>query len=89
MSSSRTTEIEAAVPAPRLFKAAILDWHNLQAPEVGYGKIIGAAPVEGDIGGVGSIRQFHFASGGPFALIKERLDFLDVEKCEARSTDPT
>ena len=63
MSSSWTTEIEAAVPAPRLFKAAILDWHTLQDPKVGSGKIVSASPVEGDIGGVGSIRQFNFASG--------------------------
>ncbi|KAF3322737.1 pathogenesis-related protein 10d [Carex littledalei] len=86
MSSSWTTEIEAAVPAPRLFKATILDWHKLQDPKVGSGKIVSASPVEDDIGGVGSIRQFNFASGGPFAFIKERLDFLDVEKCEAKST---
>ncbi|XP_078160736.1 pathogenesis-related protein 1-like [Carex rostrata] len=84
MSSSWTTEIEVTVPAPRLFKAAILDWHNL-APKVSSGKVVSAAPVEGN-GGVGSIRQFNFASGGPFTLIKERLDFLDVEKCEAKST---
>jgi Pathogenesis-related protein Bet v 1 family len=61
MSSSWTTEIEAAVPAPRLFKAAILDWHNL-APKIAPEKIVSAAPVEGD-GNVGSIRQFNFAPG--------------------------
>ncbi|KAJ4764488.1 Major pollen allergen Bet v 1-B [Rhynchospora pubera] len=84
MSSSWTFEIDSAVPAPRLFKAAILDWHNL-APKIASDKIVSAAPVEGD-GNVGSIRQFNFAPGLPFSFVKERLDFLDVEKCEAKST---
>ncbi|KAJ3699794.1 hypothetical protein LUZ61_003499 [Rhynchospora tenuis] len=84
MSSSWTTEIEAVVAAPRLFKAAILDWHNM-APKIASDKIVSAAPVEGD-GNVGSIRQFNFAPGLPFSFVKERLDFLDVEKCEAKST---
>ncbi|KAJ3699803.1 hypothetical protein LUZ61_003508 [Rhynchospora tenuis] len=84
MSSSWTVEIDSTIPAPRLFKAAFIDWHNL-APKVAPEKIVSAAPVSGE-GGVGSIRQFNFAPGLPFSFVKERLDFLDVEKCEAKST---
>ncbi|KAF3327909.1 Pathogenesis-related protein 1 [Carex littledalei] len=84
MSSTWTLEIETAVSCPRLFKASVVDWHNL-APKICSDKIVSAVPVEGT-GGVGSIRQFNFAPGGPFPLIKERLDSLDVEKCEAKST---
>ncbi|KAJ4793193.1 hypothetical protein LUZ62_044439 [Rhynchospora pubera] len=69
MSSTWTTEIEVAVPAPRLYKAAILDWHNL-APKIASDKIVSAVLVE----------------GLPFSFVKERLDFLDVEKFEAKST---
>ncbi|KAJ4753812.1 Major pollen allergen Bet v 1-B [Rhynchospora pubera] len=84
MSSTWTTEIEVAVPAPRLYKAAILDWHNL-APKIASDKIVSAVLVEGD-GNVSSIRQFNLAPGLPFSFVKERLDFLDVEKFEAKST---
>jgi hypothetical protein len=61
MSSSWSVDIETAVPAPRLFKAAVVDWHNL-APKIASDKIVSAAPAEGD-GSVGSTRQFNFAPG--------------------------
>jgi hypothetical protein len=61
MSSTWTIEIETAVPAPHLFKAAVVDWHNL-APKIASDKIVSAVPVEGT-GGVGSIRQFNFTPG--------------------------
>ncbi|XP_078160740.1 pathogenesis-related protein 1-like [Carex rostrata] len=84
MSSSWSCEVESSVPAPRLFKAAIMDWHNL-APKLSPDKVVSAVPVEGD-GGVGSIRQFNFAPGMPFSYVKERLDFIDVEKFEVKSS---
>jgi hypothetical protein len=61
MSSSWSLDIETAVPAPRLFKAAVMDWHNL-APKIASDKIVSAAPVDGD-GSIGSTRQFYFAPG--------------------------
>jgi hypothetical protein len=61
MSSSWSAEFETAVVAPRLFKAAVIDWHNL-APKIASDKIVSAAPVDGD-GGIGSTRQFNFAPG--------------------------
>jgi len=59
--NSWTLEIASPVAAPRLFRAAVLDWHNL-APKLASHVVASAHPVEGD-GGVGSIRQFNFTSG--------------------------
>ncbi|KAJ3683666.1 hypothetical protein LUZ60_013893 [Juncus effusus] len=84
MSSSWSFEVVTSIPAPRLFKAAVIDWHNL-APKAASDKIVSAVPIEGD-GGVGSIRQFNFAPGMPFSFVKERLDFIDVEKFEVKNT---
>ncbi|XP_078180380.1 pathogenesis-related protein 1-like [Carex rostrata] len=81
---SWSSEVESSIPAPRLFKAAIMDWHNL-APKLSPDKVVSAIPVEGE-GGVGSIRQFNFAPGMPFSHVKERLDFIDVEKFEVKSS---
>ncbi|KAM0899193.1 hypothetical protein ACQ4PT_021488 [Festuca glaucescens] len=81
---SWTLEIESPVAAPRLFKAGVMDWHTL-APKLAPHIIASAHPVEGE-GGVGSVRQFNFTSAMPFSVMKEKLDFLDMEKCECKST---
>ncbi|XP_047086530.1 pathogenesis-related protein 1-like [Lolium rigidum] len=77
-------EIESPVAAPRLFKAGVMDWHTL-APKLAPHIIASAHPIEGE-GGVGSVRQFNFTSAMPFSVMKEKLDFLDMEKCECKST---
>ncbi|XP_066352114.1 pathogenesis-related protein 1-like [Miscanthus floridulus] len=82
--NSWTLEIASPVAAPRLFRAAVLDWHNL-APKLASHVVASAHPVEGD-GGVGSVRQFNFTSVMPFTFTKERLDFLDLDKCECKQT---
>ncbi|KAJ1297537.1 hypothetical protein BS78_01G383900 [Paspalum vaginatum] len=82
--SSWTLEIPSPVAAPRLFRAAVMDWHTL-APKVASDVVASAHPVEGE-GGVGSVRQFNFTSAMPFGFLKEKLDFLDVDKCEVKST---
>ncbi|XP_044318550.1 pathogenesis-related protein 1-like [Triticum aestivum] len=77
-------EIESSVAAPRLFRAGVMDWHTLAlklAPHI----VASAHPVEGE-GGIGSVRQFNFTSAMPFTLMKERLEYLDVEKCKCKST---
>ncbi|KAM0899192.1 hypothetical protein ACQ4PT_021487 [Festuca glaucescens] len=81
---SWTLEIESPVAALRLFKAGVMDWHTL-APKLAPHIIASAYPVEGE-GGVGSVRQFNFTSAMPFSVMKEKLDFLDMEKCECKST---
>nr|AHG94647.1 pathogenesis-related protein 10 [Lilium regale] len=76
--------IESPVSAPRLFRAAILDWHTLGpklAPE-----IIASGTGESGDGGAGSVRQLNFTSVMPFSYVKERLDFVDHEKFECQST---
>ncbi|XP_037480702.1 pathogenesis-related protein 1-like [Triticum dicoccoides] len=78
-------EIEASVAAPRLFRAGVMDWHTL-APKLAPQVVASAHPVEGE-GGVGSVRQFNFTSAMPFSVVKERLDFLDADGCECRSTE--
>ena len=60
-SGSWNVEIESQVDAARLFKASMLDWHNL-GPKVAPDVLASATGVEGD-GGVGSIRQLNFTSG--------------------------
>ena len=59
--NSWTLEIASPVAAPRLFRAAVLDWHTL-APKLVAEVVASAHPVEGE-GGVGSVRQFNFTSG--------------------------
>ncbi|RLN16701.1 pathogenesis-related protein 1-like [Panicum miliaceum] len=82
--NSWNLEIASPVAAPRLFRAAVMDWHTL-APKLASHVVASAHPVDGD-GNVGSVRQFHFTSGMPFGFMKERLEFLDADKCECKST---
>ncbi|KAM0870887.1 hypothetical protein ACQ4PT_039740 [Festuca glaucescens] len=82
--TSWTLEIESPVAAQRLFRAAVLDWHTL-APKLAPHIVASAHPVEGE-GSIGSVRQFNFTSAMPFSVMKEKLEFLDVEKCECKST---
>uniref|UniRef100_A0ACD5WYP7 Uncharacterized protein n=1 Tax=Avena sativa TaxID=4498 RepID=A0ACD5WYP7_AVESA len=84
--NSWTLEIESKVAAPRLFKAGVIDWHTL-APKLASHIITSAHPIGGGDGvGIGSVRQFNFTSAMPFSFKKERLDFLDADKCECKST---
>jgi hypothetical protein len=63
---SFTFEIESTAPAPRLFKAAGIDWHNL-GPKLAPEKIVSAVVLEGE-GNVGSVRQFNFGEGNQCLL---------------------
>ena len=60
-SGSWSHEVAATVPAGRLFKAAMLDWHNL-GPKIAPDVIASAAVLSGD-GAVGSIRELKFTPG--------------------------
>ncbi|XP_062213463.1 pathogenesis-related protein 1-like [Phragmites australis] len=82
--NSWTLEVTSPVAAPRLFRAAVIDWHTL-APKLASRIVASANPVEGE-GGVGSVRLFNFTSAMPFSFMKERLEFLDADKCECKST---
>ncbi|XP_039127979.1 pathogenesis-related protein 1-like [Dioscorea cayenensis subsp. rotundata] len=76
-------EVESPVAAPRLFKA-LLEWHNL-APKL-TPEIVSSAQmiILNESEGVGSVRQFNFTPVLPFEYIKERLDFVDLEKFESK-----
>jgi hypothetical protein len=67
MSSTLVSEINTAIPAPRLFKAAILDWHIL-APKITADKVVSAVTIKGDATEVGSVRQLNFGPGNFFLL---------------------
>ncbi len=82
-SGSWSHEVTATVPAGRLFKASMLDWHNL-GPKV-VPEIIAGGSVSGD-GKVGSIRELKFTPALPFSHLKERLEFVDEEKFEIKSS---
>nr|ADL09408.1 pathogenesis-related protein 10 [Crocus sativus] len=80
-------EIESSADPAPLFKASMLDWHNL-APKIWPDIVVSSTAVSG--GGnhsIGSVRQLNFAPGvRPFAFVKERLDFIDMEKLECKSS---
>nr|AAB09084.1 early flowering protein 1 [Asparagus officinalis] len=85
MSSSAVShEIESSVSAARLFKASMIEWHNL-APKI-LPEIVSSASVVAVDGGVGSIRQINFTSAMPFPYLKERLDFVDEANFECKSS---
>ncbi|PKU67850.1 pathogenesis-related protein 1-like [Dendrobium catenatum] len=84
MSSSWTAEVETKAPAAAIFKAAFLDWHNL-GPKLIPQIITGVTLISGD-GSSGSIRQINFSPVMPFSFIKERLDFIDHEKLELKTS---
>ncbi|KAF7100068.1 hypothetical protein CFC21_101631 [Triticum aestivum] len=73
--NSWTHEIESPVTESRLFRAGVMDWHTL-APKLAPQIVASAHPVEGE-GGIGS---------GSSTSPQERLEFIDVDKCECKST---
>ncbi|XP_010024736.2 major strawberry allergen Fra a 1.08 [Eucalyptus grandis] len=73
-----TEEFSSSVPAPRLFKALIIDGDNLM-PKIMPQAIKSVELIHGD-GGPGSIKQMNFADGSPLKFVKHRIDALDKEK---------
>ncbi|PKI40684.1 hypothetical protein CRG98_038939 [Punica granatum] len=72
-----TQEFTTPIAPARMFKALILDSHNIIPKLVPQG-IKSIEFVEGD-GGAGSIKQTTFPEGGPFKHLKHRIDTLDSE----------
>ncbi|WOK96095.1 hypothetical protein Cni_G04802 [Canna indica] len=83
-SGSATYEIESSVEAARLFKATVFEWHIL-APKIIPEVVASAAIIEGE-GAIGAVRQINFSPALPFGYMKERLDFLDLDKLECKQT---
>ncbi|XWS38987.1 hypothetical protein CRYUN_Cryun18bG0011200 [Craigia yunnanensis] len=68
-------EYTSPIPPARLFKALIVDSHNL-IPKLMPLAVQRIEITEGD-GGAGSIRQINFAEGSQVKCIKNRIDELD------------
>ncbi|XP_020276729.1 pathogenesis-related protein 1-like [Asparagus officinalis] len=74
MSSSAVShEIESSVSAARLFKASMIEWHNL-APKI-LPEIVSSASVVAVDGGVGSIRQINFTSVLNYLMLVDEANF--------------
>ncbi|CAL5425938.1 unnamed protein product [Camellia sinensis] len=79
-----TKEFTTTVPPSRMFKALILDSHNL-IPKLLPQSIKSIEYVQGD-GGVGSIKQTNFPEGSHMKCLKHKIDSLDVENYECKYT---
>ncbi|KAI3494551.1 hypothetical protein L1887_40683 [Cichorium endivia] len=73
-----SSDFTSPIPAARLFKALILDAHNL-FPKITPLAIKSIDTLEGD-GGPGSIKQINFEQDGQVKYVKHKVDALDEEK---------
>ncbi|XP_052211388.1 major allergen Mal d 1-like [Diospyros lotus] len=78
-----THQYTCKVPPARIFKALVLDSHNL-IPKV-IPSIKSIELVQGD-GGAGSIKQTSFADGSHFKYMKHRVDEVDSANLFSKTT---
>ncbi|XP_010259438.1 PREDICTED: major allergen Pru ar 1-like [Nelumbo nucifera] len=78
-----TQEFTCAIPPARMFKALILDSHNL-CPKL-MPQSIKSIDILGD-GGVGTIKQTNFTEASPYKYVKHRIDALDKENFICKNT---
>ncbi|KAL5782208.1 hypothetical protein ACOSP7_007237 [Xanthoceras sorbifolium] len=80
MDSSKkiTQSFVTQVTPARMFKALILDSHNI-CPKLMFSSIKSIELIEGD-GEVGTIKQVNFIEGSLVKYMKQRIDMLDKEK---------
>ncbi|KAF7849543.1 hypothetical protein BT93_L0646 [Corymbia citriodora subsp. variegata] len=79
-----TQEFTTPIAPSRMFKALILDSHNL-IPKIAPQGIKSIEFIEGD-GGVGSIKQTNFADGGHLKCLKHKIDALDSDNLICKYT---
>ncbi|KAF7850817.1 hypothetical protein BT93_L4977 [Corymbia citriodora subsp. variegata] len=77
-------EYTSAVAPSRMFKALILDSHNV-IPKIVPEGIKSMEFIEGD-GGVGSIKQTNFGESAHIKYTKHKIDALDVENFYCKYT---
>ncbi|KAF8013949.1 hypothetical protein BT93_I1726 [Corymbia citriodora subsp. variegata] len=77
-------EFTSAIAPLRMFKALVLDSHNV-IPKIVPGGIKNIEFIEGD-GGVGSIKQTNFGESSHIKYTKHRIDALDVENFYCKYT---
>ncbi|KAM7466905.1 hypothetical protein LguiB_014467 [Lonicera macranthoides] len=70
-----TDEHSSPIALSRIFKASIIDSHNL-IPKLLPQAIKSIDIIEGD-GGTGSIKQINFAQGGNVSFLKHKIDELN------------
>ncbi|GAV64180.1 Bet_v_1 domain-containing protein [Cephalotus follicularis] len=75
---------KAQVTPARMFKALILDSHNI-CPKLMFSSIESVQFIEG-YGDVGTIKQFNFTEAIPFRYVKHRVDALDKDKFMCKHT---
>ncbi|KAF8030814.1 hypothetical protein BT93_D0108 [Corymbia citriodora subsp. variegata] len=72
-----TNEYISPIPPARLFKALVLDSHNL-IPKLMPQAVKSIDIIQGD-GGAGTIKQINFVEGNQLSSIKNRMDELNEE----------
>ncbi|KAF7848466.1 hypothetical protein BT93_L1923 [Corymbia citriodora subsp. variegata] len=77
-------ELTSTVASSRMFKALVLDSHNI-IPMIVPGGIKSVKFIEGD-GGVGSIKQTNFGESAHIKYTKHKIDALDVENFYCKYT---
>ncbi|KAF8024279.1 hypothetical protein BT93_F1467 [Corymbia citriodora subsp. variegata] len=77
-------EFTSAVTPSRMFKALVLDSHNI-IPKIVPGGIKSIEFIEGD-GGIGSIKQTNFGESAHIKYTKHKIDALDVENFYCKYT---
>ncbi|XP_058083250.1 major strawberry allergen Fra a 1.08-like [Magnolia sinica] len=77
-------EFPSPVAPARIFKASVLDIHNL-APKIMPEVVSSACLLQGD-GGVGSVKHFKFTDAIPYTHVNERVDLLDKDNFEYKYT---
>ncbi|XP_030463074.1 major allergen Pru ar 1-like [Syzygium oleosum] len=77
-------EFTTPITPSRMFKALILDSHNL-IPKIAPQGIKSIEFIEGD-GGAGSIKVTNFAEGGHLKFLKHRIDALDTDNLVCKYT---
>ncbi|KAB1213918.1 Major allergen Pru ar 1 [Morella rubra] len=79
-----TQSFATQVTPDRMFKALILDSHNI-CPKLMFASIKSIEFVQGE-GEVGSIKQINFTEASPFKYVRHRIDELDKEKFMCKHT---
>ncbi|KAL3727598.1 hypothetical protein ACJRO7_032351 [Eucalyptus globulus] len=77
-------EYTSPIPAARLFKALVLDSHNL-IPKLMPQAIKSIDIIQGD-GGVGTIKQINCIEGSQLGSMKNRVDEINEETCTYKYT---
>ncbi|KAL5849368.1 hypothetical protein ACOSQ3_007432 [Xanthoceras sorbifolium] len=75
---SGSSEFATPVAPARMFKALIVDAHNL-VPKLSPQAVKSVDVVEGVVGEAGCVRQTNFAEGTPYKYLKHKIDAIDTD----------